>query len=261
MQYGFIGCGNMGGAIAQALAKSTKEIILTDRSGKARQTAQELSVSYGSLEEAASCDVVFLGVKPQGMAEILQKLSPIFQARKPLLISMAAGLTVAGVEAMAGGKLPVVRIMPNTPVAVGKGVILYCHNALVDKATFGQVLADLAPAGLLDPVEEGWMDAACSVSGCGPAYCYMFAQALAQGGALQGLPEEKALRYAAATMLGAAEMLLATGEAPAALRQKVCSPGGSTIEGVKVLEAGGFFPLVEECIAVAYRRNLELGKS
>jgi len=259
MKYGFIGCGNMGGAIARALAKKTKDFMLTDRSGKARVLAQELGVSYGTNEEAAACDRVFLGVKPQMMADVLQSLQGVLMQKKPVLITMAAGLTMESIEKMAGARLPVIRIMPNTPVAVGKGIILYCHNDLVDEATMAGVLQDLQFAGMLDPLEEKHIDAACAVSGCGPAYAYMFMEALADGAVSCGVPRAKALQYAAAMLEGAAQMLLQTGLHPGQLKDAVCSPGGSTIAGVKVLEEQGFRGTVMDALGAAYRRNQELG--
>ena len=122
------------------------------------------------------------------------------------------------------------------------------------------MLHDLRFAGVLDLLEEGLIDAACTVSGCGPAYAYMFLDALAEGAVACGVPREKALRYAAATMEGAAQMFLTTGQHPDALKDAVCSPGGSTIEGVKVLEAQGFRDTVKAALVAAYRRNLELGR-
>ena len=260
MKYGFIGCGNMGGAIARALAKATKDFMLTDRSGKAAVLAQELGVRYGTNEEAAGCQRVFLGVKPQMMAQVLQPLQPVLTKKKPVLITMAAGLTMESIEKMAGIRLPVIRIMPNTPVAVGKGTILYCCNDLVETAVVEELLSDLRFAGVLDPLEEKLIDGACTVSGCGPAYAYMFLNALAEGAVACGVPREKALRYAAATMEGAAQMFLVTGQHPDALRDAVCSPGGSTIEGVKVLQQQGFQEMVMDALMAAYRRNLQLGK-
>lgn len=259
MKYGFIGCGNMGSAIARALAQATKDFMLTDRSGKAAALARELGGAYGTNEEAAGCQRVFLGVKPQMMAGVLAPLQPVLTEKKPVLITMAAGLTMESIEKMAGGRLPVIRIMPNTPVAVGKGTILYCRNDLVEDAVLTEVLHDLRFAGVLDSLEEGLIDAACTVSGCGPAYAYMFLNALAEGAVACGVPREKALRYAAATMEGAAQMFLTTGQHPDALKDAVCSPGGSTIEGVKVLEAQDFQKIVMDALAAAYRRNLELG--
>ena len=257
MKYGFIGCGNMGGAIAKALSKKTADFAVTDRSGKAKA----LGFPYTSAEEiAAQADRIFLAVKPQMMAGALESLRPILAQRKPLLITMAAGLTMAQIEAMAGASLPIIRIMPNTPVSVGKGMTLYCANKLVNEATLADFLSDMECSGALDPVEERLFDAAGTVSGCGPAYVYMFIEAMADGAVACGVPRKQAMEYAAATLAGAAEMVLATGQHPGALKDAVCSPGGSTIAGVKALEGHGFRGAVMDCVMAAFKRNQELGK-
>ena len=261
MNYGFLGCGNMGGALVKALSRVTKDITITDRSGKAKKLAQELGIRYGSAEEiAASCDRIFLAVKPHMMGDLLAPLQGVLQQRKPLLITMAAGLTVARIEELAGGKLPVIRIMPNTPVAVGKGMTQYCRNELVDEATIASFREDLRFSGQLDELEERLIDAASALSGCGPAYMYLFIEALADGAVACGIPRAKALEYAAATMVGAGEMVLATGMHPGALKDAVCSPGGSTIAGVRALEQHGFRGAAMDCVAAAYEKNILLGK-
>ena len=204
MKYGFLGCGNMGGAIARALSKVTKDIMVTDRSGKAKELARELDIQYGTAEEIVSrCDRVFLAVKPQMMAGVLEPLKAQLQERKPLLITMAAGLTIERIEEMAGGKLPVIRIMPNTPVAVGKGMTQYCRNALVAEEVLNSFREDMRFSGRLDELDEHLIDAASALSGCGPAYMYMFLEALADGAVACGVPRAKAMEYAAATMVGA----------------------------------------------------------
>ena len=261
MKYGFIGCGNMGGAVAAAVAKATHDIMITDRSGKARKIAEELGILYSdNLSIAKECDVLFLCVKPHMMKDMLLPLQTVLQERKPLLVTMAAGLTMAQIEAFSGTDLPVVRIMPNTPVAVGKGMIQYCRNALVDDASLSDLLSDLRFAGNLDPLDEALIDAASAVSGCGPAYAYLFLEAMADGGVACGIPRAKALEYAAATLAGAAEMYLATRQHPGALKDAVCSPGGSTIEGIKALEEHGFRGAVMDCVTAAYEKNKKLGK-
>ncbi len=260
MKYGFIGCGNMGGAIATALSKATKDILLADPV-KGETLASQLGCAWGSNEEAAACDRLFLAVKPQVMGAVLNSLQPALAKYKPTLITMAAGLEIATIEKFAGIKLPIIRIMPNTPVAVGKGVIRYCRNALVDDAVVADFLQDMRYAGLVDAIDEKLIDAACSLSGCGPAFAYLFIEALADGAVACGVSRDKALQYAAATVAGAAEMVLATGKHPGALKDAVCSPSGSTIEGVKVLEEKGFRGAVMDCVAAAYKRNKELGKS
>ena len=261
MKYGFIGCGNMGGAVARALSKTTRDILVTDRSGKAAALAAELGIQYGDNETVArQCDRIFLCVKPHMMADVLKPLQSILQARKPMLITMAAGLTVAQIEDFAATALPVVRIMPNTPVAVGSGVIQYCHNGLVTEEMLADLLDNLRFAGRLDELEEKLIDAASALSGCGPAYTYIFLEALADGAVACGIPRAKALEYAAATLEGAARMYLETRTHPGALKDAVCSPGGSTIAGVKALEQHGFRGAVMDCVAAAYEKNKLLGK-
>ncbi len=261
MKYGFIGCGNMGSAIAKALSKNTNDIILTDRSGKAAKLAAELSCAYGDNQTvAATCDRIFLAVKPQMMEDVLAPLQGIFTERKPLLISMAAGLTTGRIAEMAGTPLPVIRIMPNTPVAVGAGMTLYCHNDLVEEDSLADFLADASCCGQFLQLDEALIDAAGVVSGCGPAYMYMFMDALAEGAAACGVSKDKALTLAAATMIGAAKMVQQTGLTPEALKNAVCSPGGSTIAGVRALESADFSKAIMDCVNAAYRRNQELGK-
>ncbi len=262
MKYGFLGCGNMGGAIAKALSNTTTDILLTSKTAEtARTLSQRLNCSWTeSNEEAAACETVFLAVKPQMMAAVLAPLSPILQKKKPLLVSMAAGLTLAQIEQMAGGNIPVVRIMPNTPVSIGMGMTTYCRNGLVSDDQMDALLTDLAQAGRFDAIDEKLMDASTVAAGCAPAYAYMFIEAMADGAVACGLPRDKALEYAAAAVSGAAQLLLETGNHPGALKDAVCSPGGSTIAGVKVLEENGFRGAIMDAISAAYRRNIELSK-
>ena len=262
MKYGFLGCGNMGGAIAKALSKSTKDILLASRTTEsAANLAKALGCASGTNEAVAeTCDIIFLAVKPQMMEAVLTALVPTLQRRKPMLVSMAAGLTVEKIEAMAGGDIAVVRIMPNTPVSVGKGMTTYCHNSLVSEETMAQLLSDLRQAGRFDAIEEKLMDAATVASGCSPAYTYMFIEAMADAAVACGLPRAKALEYAASAVAGAAQLLLESGSHPGALKDAVCSPGGSTIAGVRALEENGFRGAVMDAITEAYKRSVELGK-
>ena len=261
MKYGFIGCGNMGGAIAKALGKVTSDILIADRSGRGKALAQELGCTYSDNETIAQqCDRIFLGVKPHMMKGVLLPLRPFLEERKPVLITMAAGLEIAQIEAFAGTSLPIIRIMPNTPTAIGKGVIPYCCNELVDDNLLHDWLQDMRFCGMLDALEERLIDAASALSGSGPAYMYIFLEALADGAVACGIPRAKAMEYAAMTMAGAAEMFLTTKEHPGALKDAVCSPGGSTIAGVRALEQHGFRAAAMDCVAATYNRNKELGK-
>ena len=261
MKYGFIGCGNMGGSIVRALRRNTKDIAVTDRSGKAKTLASELGITYSdNAAIAAQCDRIFLAVKPHMMKDMLLPLRETLARRKPLLITMAAGLEMEKIEEFAGVRLPVIRIMPNTPTSVGKGVIPYCANDLVDGEVLRDWLKDMDQCGLLDPLEERLMDAASALSGSGPAYLYLMLEAMADGAVACGLPRAKAMDYAAMTMAGAAEIYLSTHQHPGALKDAVCSPGGSTIAGIRVLEERGFRGAAMDCVCAAFEKNKELGK-
>lgn len=250
----------MGGALARALAKSTNDIMLADfDNSKAIALANELGVTVGDNQTiAAQCDRIFLGVKPQMMQDMLDGIKSDLK-NDTVLISMAAGLTTDKISEMAGG-LPVIRIMPNTPVSVGEGVILYCLKN-VSQDIVDNFVNDMTFSGKLYSIDESLIDAGCSVSGCGPAFMYTFANAVAKGGVECGLDKSQAIEFAAATMLGAAKMLLENGDkTPEQLTDAVCSKGGSTIEGVNVLRGSEFENIVADCIKAAYKRNIELGK-
>jgi pyrroline-5-carboxylate reductase len=251
----------MGGAIARAIANVTTDMVLTDRSKKAEKLALELGCIYGSSQVVARCDRIFLAVKPHLMESALQPLSAVLAERKPLLVTMAAGLTMERIEDMVGARLPIIRIMPNTPVAVGLGMTQYCANDLVSEELLKDFLEDMRFCGRLDPLDEGLFDAATALSGSGPAYAYIFMEALADGAVSCGVPRAKAMEYAAATLAGAAEMVLRTNQHPGALKDAVCSPGGSTIAAVRTLEQHGFRSAAMDCVIAACEKNKQLGKS
>ena len=261
MKYGFIGCGNMGGAIAKALRRQTSSIMVADPAPAAKVLAEGLDAVYTDNETlAASCDRNFLAVKPHLMKGLLAPLQSILAEKKPLLITMAAGLQLDTIREFVGCDLPIIRIMPNTPVALGKGMITYCRNALVTDDMLASWLSDMCDCGRLDELEERLIDAASALSGAGPAYMYVFLEALADGAVACGIPRAKAYEYAAMTMSGAAEMVLSTGQHPGALKDAVCSPGGSTIVGIRALEDHGFRGAVMDCVIKSFEKNKELGK-
>lgn len=261
MKYGFIGCGNMGGAVARALSKTTGDIAVSDRSGKAKILAEELGITYtDNMTIAQTCDRIFLAVKPHMVQGVLADLQPILAQRRPVLISMAAGLELNQIEAFAGVSLPMIRIMPNTPTAIGRGVIQYCRNDLVCDELLADWLQDMRFCGMLDSLDEGLIDAASALSGSGPAYMYVLLEALSDGAVACGLPRAKAMEYAAMTMAGAAQMYLQTKTHPGALKDAVCSPGGSTIAGLRALEQHGFRGAAMDCVIATYQKNKELGK-
>ncbi|MBP3633835.1 MAG: pyrroline-5-carboxylate reductase [Oscillospiraceae bacterium] len=263
MTFGFIGTGNMGGALARAAAKTEVQVRLANRTAaKAESLAKELSCRAVTVEEAAQCEYVFLGVKPQMMAQLLAQIAPVLKQRTDsfTLVSMAAGLTMEQIRRMAGDDYPVIRMMPNTPVAVGSGIILYDATENVTHEAMAGFVYGLSHAGLLNRLPEALIDAGCAVAGCGPAYAAMFMEALADGAVVCGLPRDKAMTYAAQMLLGTAKLLLETGKHPGQLKDEVCSPGGSTIAGVDALEAAGFRGAVMSAVDAAYRRTKELGK-
>lgn len=260
MKIGFLGCGSMGGAIARAVSQVTKDIVLTDRSGRGKALADQLGVAYGSAQEIArDCDWIFLAVKPQMMEEALSPIRERLQEKKPLLVTMAAGLSMEKIETMAGGDLPVIRIMPNTPAMVGAGMTQYCCNSLVTEENERHFLSFMAHTGHVDKLEEGLIDAASALSGCGPAYMYLFLEGLADGAVACGIPRAKAYEYAAATMEGAAKLMLTAGQHPGQLKDAVCSPGGSTIQGVRVLEEKGLRAAAMDCVIAAFEKSRKLG--
>lgn len=266
MQCGFIGCGNMGGALAGAVRKGQADLVLklADRNvEKTRLLAEEISGQVSDVQAVASeCDVIFLGVKPQGMKDLFEEIRPVLQQRRfpPVLITMAAGISIATIETFSGIVCPVIRIMPNTPVCLGKGMIVLAGNDLVTEQQQEQILKMLSPAGKLDVIAEEQIDAACALSGCGPAFVYLFAEYLAEGAVNCGVPSDKAVIYAAQTLLGAASMMLEKEQSPEQLRKAVCSPGGSTLAGLTALETEAFHDSVQEAVKRAYKRSQELGK-
>ena len=263
MTVGFIGTGNMGGALAKAAAKSGHEIFLSDKNAeKAEALAGALNAKAVSVAEAALCDYVFLGVKPQMLKDLLAELAPVLALRKApgILVSMAAGVAMADIRNWLGMDHPIIRIMPNTPVAVGSGVILYDATENVDLQDIAGFVSILSQAGLLNRLPESLIDAGSAVSGCGPAFASMFLEALADGGVKCGLPRDKAQTYAAQMLLGTAKLLLETGQHPGQLKDAVCSPGGSTIAGVDALEAAAFRGAVMDAVQAAFDRTKELGK-
>lgn len=259
---GFIGAGNMGGALVTAACKSVEasEVIVCDRD----------SVKTAALSEKCGCVVgdsatviqnsrfVFLGIKPQMLTAVAAELKPLFSERV-VLVSMLAGVTTERLAAELG-ELPIIRIMPNTPAAVGEGMILYTANTAVSEAEKAALVQLLSAAGQLDEIPEALIDAGSAVSGCGPAFVYLFIEALADAGVQCGLPRDKALQYAAQTVCGAGRMAVVDGRHPAALKDAVCSPGGSTIEGVHVLEDGAFRGVVMNAVQASFERTKELGK-
>ena len=242
-QLGFIGTGNMGGALAQAAAKSGADMLLSNRTAaKAEALAAKLGCAAGTnLEIAESCSYIFLGVKPQMLQALLAELKAPLSARtdRPVLVSMAAGVTIRTIRETLGLPCPVVRIMPNLPVALGKGVVLISPDDTVTEDELTALEEALKPAGLLMRMPEDKLDAGSAVSGCGPAFVAMFIEALGDAAVKHGVARADAYRMASQMIVGTGKLQLASGQHPGAMKDAVCSPGGTTIAGVAELERKG----------------------
>jgi pyrroline-5-carboxylate reductase len=259
----------MGGALMKGAADivGAKNIGFTDADRpKAETAASALGAAvYGSNTMAAQKgDYIFLAVKPQVLQTVLEEIAPaikerLSENRPPIVVSMAAGWTIAKIQAGLGQKVPVIRIMPNTPALISKGVIVMAPSPEVPPEKTAELEKILAAAGIVDRLDEKYLDAVTGLSGSGPAFVYLFIEALADGGVRAGLPRDKALRYAAQTVLGSAAMVLETGKHPGELKDMVTSPGGTTIAGVAALENGAFRGTVMQAVEAAWKRSAELG--
>lgn len=257
---GMIGTGNMGSAIARAARKSahTTRLLLANRSPeKAARLAEELGGEVCSNQEAAAqAELLFLAVKPQMLAEMFAGIRETLARRKDrfVLVSMVAGWSHKRLEAELG-PWPFVRIMPDIPAAVGSGVTLLCAGEGITEEEKALVREVLAGTGLVSELSEQQLDAANGVTGCGPAFAAMFVEALADGAVACGLPRQQALTYAAQMLRGSAELLLQEGAHPGTLKDRVCSPGGSTIQGVRVLEESAFRAAVMNAVIATFEKK------
>lgn len=256
---GFIGAGHMGGALALAAAKvlgKERVLITNSTSGSTRRAAESLNVTASDMEGIArECRLIFLGVKPGKMEGVIQTLSPLLGEGRVTVISMAAGVTLASLKRYFGnGDIPIIRMMPNTPVEVGEGMTVWCASEAVTGEDEALFLECMAASGRLEEMTEPQLEAAGALSGCGPAFVYLFMEALADGGVACGLPRAKAMLLAEQTLLGSAKIALETGKHPGELKDAVCSPGGTTIEGVLTLEQSAFRGSAMSAVVAAYRK-------
>lgn len=267
---GFIGAGNMGGALIVAACKSIgpENVIITDYlPEKAKTLAEEqgCAVAESNAALAREAEYIVLAVKPNVIRLVAGKIAPVLEeeakeGRTHVVVTIAAGVTVASVQECIGDDTTVIRIMPNTPAMVGKGMILLTGPSDTPQALFTRLKEMLAEAGDFERVEESAIDSLTSVTSCSPAYVYMFIEAMADGAVQTGVPRDMALRLAAKTVLGSAAMVAGTGKHPGALKDDVCSPGGSTIVGVTALEECGFRNAVIQAIVRSAEKNKALGK-
>ena len=273
-QAAFIGAGNMGGALIQAACRAVgpEQVVLFDRdSGRASALAEQLgcTAAVDSAAAVQSSRFLFLCVKPQVLAEVLAELCPVLDrchraGEEKVLVSIAAGVRLETLRSWLSGlewEVPLLRVMPNTCAAIGQGMLALTASPDTPETYWAGVEAILSRSGRVERIEERLMDQFTAVAGCGPAYIYQLIEALADGGVLVGLPRRQAQLYAAQTVLGAAAMVLESGQHPGALKDAVCSPGGSTIAGVAALEQGGLRSAVIQAVEAAYHKNIALGNS
>ena len=263
LKYGFIGAGNMGGAILRgalaggALAAS-ETAVFGVRKEKLANTASELGIApYTDVKEIVrDCKILIFGFKPQMFDEVVPEIAEAYTADK-VVVSMAAGISMAYIEKYLGKSAKVVRIMPNTPALVGAGMTSVSRNSNVTDEELADVKRIFDALGRASEVPEDMIHTVIGVSGSSPAFTYMYIDALAKEAESGGMESEKALEFAAQAVLGAAKMVLETGVSPEQLRINVCSPGGTTIEGVEKLRELGF----EETARAGARAAVEKSKT
>ena len=260
-----LGTGQMGGALVRGWAKAglltPANLRLYDvRAEAARALADETdAVAFAEAAEAvAGADVVLVAVKPYVAAERLRTLSTALPVGS-LVISIATGITLKTLEQSIGFETPVVRVMPNTPALVGEGASAFCRGTHADEEDAARVTALFSAVGRCVEVTEAQIDAVVGVSGSGPAYFYLLIEALSDGGVRAGLPRDVARTLAAQTALGAAKMILETGQHPAALKDAVTTPGGTTMAALGVLESSGVRGALMDAVRAAADRSKELG--
>jgi len=262
---GFIGGGNMAEALIRGLlaqGQPAGHIMAADPSAERRALLRDrygVAVAADNRAVAEGCRLLVLAIKPQLVTVVVPELAGVVTAEQ-LTVSILAGTATATLERLLGGAARVVRAMPNTPALVGCGATALCAGRFATAADLETAAALFEAVGSVCTVSEAQMDAVTGLSGSGPAYVFSVIEALAEGGVREGLEPGAALELATRTVLGAAKLVAESGEAPAELRQKVCSPGGTTLAGLTALEERDLKGTLIEAVARATRRSIELGK-
>ncbi|MGD0898966.1 MAG: pyrroline-5-carboxylate reductase [Thermoguttaceae bacterium] len=264
---GLIGAGQMAAALGRGMVRAglvdAGALLAADPAAEARERFAEATggrTTGDNLEAAREADVLLLAVKPQQMARVLAELRGKIGPGQ-LVVSIAAGIRLAALAQGLGAEVRLVRVMPNTPCLVGRGASGYCLGGKATAEDGRLVHAMLQSVGMAVEVEEKLLDAVTGLSGSGPAFVYVIIEALSDGGVRMGLPRPIATALAAQTVLGAAEMVLSTGEHPGVLKDRVASPGGTTIAGLAALEAHGLRAAMSAAVEAATRRAMELGNT
>lgn len=257
---GFIGVGNMGNAIIKGVIASglvqPEDIYFYAYKPALYELEKQWGVKGVATEKELieAVDTVLFGVKPNVLLSLLEKNRQYLKSEQ-VLLSIAAGVTLSALEAATSSQQKIIRIMPNTPALVGAGMASVSPNQNVSERELAEAVSLFGSFGKAEVVPEKLIDAVVGVSGSSPAYAYLFIEALADGAVLEGMPRKQAYEFAAQALLGAAKMVLETGQHPGELKDMVCSPGGTTIEAVKVLEEKGFRAAVIATVQAAAEKN------
>jgi pyrroline-5-carboxylate reductase len=263
IKIGFIGTGNMGSAMIGGLINKktvmADQVFVSDRNSESLNRIESkwkgIHCSKDNRVTVENADFIILAVKPHIYESVIKEISPFVDNSKTI-ITIAAGVSIEKAEELFGKKIKLIRTMPNTPALVGEGVTAYCCNKNIEEEDEKQVLKILESFGIVENIEEKYFHGVIAVSGSSPAYVFMFVEAMADAAVLLGLPRAQAYRMASQAVLGSAKMLLETGSHPGVLKDAVCSPGGTTIEAVKILEEAGF----RSAVIKAMEANAEKSK-
>lgn len=265
MKIGFIGAGNMAGAIIRGMVSGGfrgSDILAFDvDNAKLIQLFEDCGICMASsAEEAAEqVDALVFAVKPQMFPTVLPALAPVLHRSEPLIISIAAGKSMASIEELLGTGLPVVRVMPNIAAKVGESMAAFCANKQVEESHKGIVRLIFEAVGEIIELEERLFSAFSALASCSPAFTMLYIDAMAEAGVRYGIPKATALKIVSQSVLGTTRMVQETGEHPRVLIDQVCSPAGTTIEGLIALQDNGFESAVLEAIRASYEKDKSIG--
>lgn len=261
MKLGFIGCGNMATAIIRGIISNgildADEIIASCKTAESREKAKAslgIVIAESNREVVEKAEVIVLAVKPQFFKAVIAEIKDVVR-NDQMVITLAPGKALTWLEAQFGKQLKIIRTMPNTPAMVQEGMTAVCPNPYVTEDDLAYVTRILEGCGAVEVVPERLIDAVVAVSGSSPAYIYILIEAMADAAVAEGMPRKQAYAFAAKAVMGSAKMVLETGKHPGELKDMVCSPGGTTIEAVKVLEETGFRGSVMQAMEVCAEKS------
>lgn len=264
MKLGFIGCGNMssaiiGGIINKGIEKRENIIASTATEASAKKAEESLGIecTTDNKKVVKNSKILFLGVKPQFLESVIRNIKGDV-SEEQVIVSIAAGKSLAWLEECFGKKLKIIRTMPNTPALVGEGMTGVCPNEQVTEEELNCVLEMLTSFGKAEVMTEKILDVVGAAAGSSPAYVFMFIEAMADAAVAEGMPRKQAYACVARAVLGSAKMVLETGKHPGELKDMVCSPAGTTIEGLGVLEKSGFRSAAMEAVRACVKKTREL---